>query len=83
MVEQGLMVDSLGLLGNEPVGILRGWCNPRGGAGSLSLCWDQFPWSHWGRSRARVSGDKEDERKSERETKLLCGGEMKIRWGFF
>ena len=79
------MVYSMGLPGNEPMEILRGgWCRLRGGVRSLSLCRDQLPWSHWGRSKVRVSEDKENEREREsrRETKLLCRRKMKIQWGF-
>ena len=37
-VEQRLVIDPLGLPGNEPMWIFRrGWCHPRGGAGSLSF----------------------------------------------
>ena len=38
-VEQGLVIDSLSLPGNEPVWIFRrGWYRPQGGARSLSFC---------------------------------------------
>ena len=39
-VEQGLLVDSLGLQGNESVWIFRRrWCRLRGRAGALSIGW--------------------------------------------
>ena len=44
-VEHGLMVDSLDLPGNEPVGILPGG-GGGGGAGSQSLCRDRLLWNH-------------------------------------
>ena len=48
-VEQGLVIDPLGLPGNELVWIFRrGWCHPRGGAGSLSFGWGQLLWGHGG-----------------------------------
>ena len=53
-VEQGLVIDSLGLPGNEPVWIFRrGWCHLRGGAGLLYFCQDRLLWGHGGRSRVR------------------------------
>ena len=67
VVEQGLMIDPLSLLGNEPVWIFwRGWCRPRGRAGSLSFGWDQLPWSHCGRSRVRIL---QTQKKGKRERK--------------
>ena len=42
-VEQGLVIDSLGLPGNEPEWIFRrGWCHLRGGAGLLLLAGIDF-----------------------------------------
>ena len=64
-VEQGLVIDPLGLPGNEPVWIFRrGWCRSRGGAESLSFGWGQLPRSHGGRSRG---GDPLTQQKNERE----------------
>ena len=76
MVEQGLMVDSLGLPKNEPMGILLGGgCRLRGGVGSLSLCWDRLLWSHWGRSSVRVLTDNEYRReRAEGKPKYCVGG---------
>ena len=54
VVGQGLVIDLLGLLGNEPVWIFRrGWCRPRGGAGLLSFGLGQLPWGHVGRFGVR------------------------------
>ena len=47
-VEQGLVINPLGLPRNEPV-----WISKGGGAGSLSFGWGRLPWGHGGRSRAR------------------------------
>ena len=53
-VEQRLMIDLLGLPGNKPMWIFRrGWCCPRGGAGSLSFGLGGLPRIHGCRSRAR------------------------------
>ena len=66
VIEQGLMIDPLGLPVNEPVWIFRGgWCRPRGGAGSLSFGRDQLPWSHGGRYRVRDLQTRERERKGQ------------------
>ena len=77
-IEQGLMVDMLGLPGNEHVGIFqRRWCRPRGGARSLSFDRDRFMWSHHGQSRVRdlqTQKKKKTRERKERATKFCVGG---------
>ena len=68
MVEQGLMIDPLGLPGNKPVWIFwRRWYHPRGGARSLSFGRDRLPWSHGGRSRVRDLKTRTKTREMERK----------------
>ena len=85
-IEQGLMVDMLGLPGNEPVGIFRRrWCRPRVGARSLSFGRDRFLWSHHGQSRVRdlqTQKKKKNERKKGKGDQILCGGENKKPFGY-
>ena len=74
-VEQGLMIDSLGLPGNELVWILRrGWCRPRGGAGSLSFYRDRLMWSHYGRSSLGFRQTRKKGEITERAAKTRVGG---------
>ena len=90
VVEHGLVIDLLGLLGNELVWIFRrGWCRPRGGAGSLSFGLGRLPWGHVGRFGVRdlqTQKKKKIREGEERAAKFVCvcgggggGGEMNRR----
>ena len=85
-VEQLLVIDPLGLPGNESMLIFRRrWFRPRGGAGSLSFGRGRLPGSHGSRSRG---GDLQTQQKKmregeERAAKSRVEGKMKSRAGIY
>ena len=73
-VKQGLVIDPLGLPGNEPMWLFwRGWYYQRGGAGSLYFGRDRLPWSHRGRFRVRDLQTQKTRERKERATKFYVG----------
>ena len=83
-VEQGLVVDPLGLPGNESIWIFQmRWCCLRGGAGVLSFGWGGLLGSHIGRFRLEICKYfKKNEKGRGRGSQKSCGGKNEKSCGY-